>query len=286
MNSTPINLSPEKAHVLRSKRTYGTMYGVVVGLAFAFFCWGIDSNILSQHHGIQPWLKFVLGAILCVIPGGIIGWLSAKFDKSSYSLLLWLVAGSIFAWLTVNLPLVILPKMLNMLEPQLIGLLNYTYFDDFNTRVAVAYTWIAIFISITGVLQIPLSGSAVFSTSLFGKISPLFVVVILMSISGTIVDAGLINEPLRSATISVDNTIQFIVDNRGKDVDKAEARRMHTGAFRAIDESVTQQRDLIVSGYDGELGEVHVLIRFERDVVGCQVFYSQPITCKVIETTP
>ena len=104
-----------------------------------------------------------------------------------------------------------------------------------------------------------------------------------MSITGTIVDNGLINEPLRSSIIAVDNTIQFITDNRGKEVDKAEARRMHTGAFRAIDESVTSQRELIVSGYDGELGEINVLVRFESDLVECQVHYSQPITCSVIE---
>ena len=286
MNSKSINLTPEKPIVLRSKRSYGILYGTVVGLAFAVFCWGIDSFTLSKYHGIQPWLKFGLGAILCMIPGGIIGWLSAKWDKTLYSLFLWLVGGSIFAWLTVNIPIVITPKVLTLLDPQLDGLLRYEYFDNFNARAVVAYTWIAIFISLASILQIPLSGSAVFSTSFFGKISPLFVVVILMSISGTIVDAGLINEPLRSSTISVDNAIQFIVDNRGKDVDKAEARRLHTGAFRAIDESVTQQRDLIVSGYDGEFGEVNILVRFERDIVECQVFYSQPITCKVIDTLP
>ena len=214
MISNPINLSPEKAHVLRNKRTYGILYGLVVGLSFAFFCWGLDSNLLSQHHGIQPWLKFGIGVVLCIIPGGIIGWLSAKLDKSLYSLILWLVAGSIFAWLTINLPLVIFPKAVTMLDPQLSGLLHYEYFDDFTIRVVVAYTWIAIFISLAGLLQIPLSDSAVFSTSFFGKISPLVIAVILMSFSGSIVDASLVNEPLRKSAIALDNTIQFVIDNQ------------------------------------------------------------------------
>jgi len=283
MNSNSVNLPSENSTVLRKKRAYGILYGAVVGLAFAAFCWGIDNYILSNNHGFQPWLKFGLGSVLCIIPGSIVGWLSAKLDKSLYSLLLWLVAGSVFAWLTVNLPLVIAPKALNLLDPQLSQFLHYPYFDDFNTRVVVAYTWIAIFVSLAGLLQLPLSDTAVFSTSFFGKISSLVITVILMSITGTIVDNGLINEPLRSSIIAVDNTIQFITDNRSKEVDKAEARRMHTGAFRAIDESVTSQRELIVSGYDGELGEINVLVRFEKDLVECQVHYSQPITCNVIE---
>jgi hypothetical protein len=109
---------------------------------------------------------------------------------------------------------------------------------------------------------------------------------ILMGISGTIVDSGLVNESLRSAAIAADNTIQFILDNRGREVDRAKELRMHVGAFRAIDESVTQQRELIVSGYDGLLGEVNVLVRFETDIVDCQVFYAQPIICKVVEEVP
>lgn len=283
MKLKPIDLTPERADILRVKRIYGIWYGIVVGLSYAIFCWGLDSYILSNYHGIQPWLKFGMGAVLCMISGGLAGWLSAKVNKPLISIFIWLVAASIFAWLTVNLPLVITPKALSMLEPQLSGLLHYAYFDDFNTRVSVGYIWLAIFISLTAILQIPLSDSAVFSTSVFGKLAPLFIAVILMSISGTIMDNGLINEPLRAATVAADNTIQFIIDNRGKEVDKAEARRMHVGAFRAIDDSVTRQRELIVSGYDGLLGEINVLVHFERDWVECLVFFNQPITCKVLD---
>jgi hypothetical protein len=282
----PIDLSSENSAVHRMKHGYGIWYGTVVGLSFAVFSWGIDSYILSNYHGIQPWLKFGVGAILCMIIGGISGWLSAKINKPLYSLLLWLAAGSMFAWLTVNLPLVIIPKLLTIFDPQLSGLLHYEYYEEFNIRVFIAYTWVGIFISLAGLLQIPLSDSAVFSTSLVGKIAPLMMAGILMGISGTIVDSGLVNESLRSAAIAADNTIQFILDNRGREVDRAKELRMHVGAFRAIDESVTQQRELIVSGYDGLLGEVNVLVRFETDIVDCQVFYAQPIICKVVEEVP
>jgi len=285
MNLKSNDLTPERADILRTKRIYGIWYGIVVGFSFAFFSWGIDSYILSKYHGIQPWLKFGVGAVLCMIPGGLAGWLSAKVSKPIVSIFLWLIAASVFAWLTVNLPLVIMPKALSILEPQLSGLLHYVYFDDFNTRVSVGYIWLAIFISMTAILQIPLSDSAVFSTSAFGKLVPLIIAVILMSISGVIIDNGLINEPLRSSTVAVDNTIQFIIDNRGKETDKTEARKMHVGAFRAIDDSVTQQRELIVSGYDGSLGEVNVLVRFERDWVECLVAYNQPIRCAVVDAS-
>jgi hypothetical protein len=218
-----------------------------------------------------------------MVTGSVTGWLSAKLSKALFSVIFWLVATSIYAWLIVNLPLVILPKVLVLLEPETSGLLNYVYFDNFGSRIGVAYTWIAIFILLAGLLQIPLSDSAVFSSSLFGKIAPFFVVIALMATAGTIVDNGLINEPLRGSTVAIDNTIQFILDNQGKEVDNTEARRMHTGAFRAIQDSITQQRKLIVSSYDGELGQINILVIFEKDLVDCQVFYNQPISCKIIE---
>lgn len=286
MKLQAIDPTLERPDVIRAKHRYGLWFGFFLGLGFSVFSWGIDGYILNAHNGLQPWLKVLMGAVFCSAVGGAAGWLAARLNRSLAAAFIWLVAGSIFAWLTVNLPLLLLPKALSILEPQTSGLLDYTYYDDFGKRVGVAFTWLGIFIALAGLLQIPLSDSAVFSTSLFGKAAPVFVSLALMGIAGTIVDNGLINEPLRGSVVAIDNTIQFILDNRGREVDSAAARRMHAGAFRSIEDSVTQERELIVSGYDGQLGEVNVLVKFERDWVECQVFYNQPISCRVVESVP
>lgn len=282
MNIMPVNLTAQRPDVLRIKHVYGIWYGVIVGLAFAVFCLGVDGYVLSNYHGMQPWLKFTLGAVLCMTCGGFIGWVSARLNNALYSLILWFANTSIFAWLTINLPLMLLPNVLPIVEPQTSGLLHYTYYEEFGSRYAVAFIWLAIFIALIGLLQIPLSDSAVFSTSFFGKLSPIFVSIILMGICGTIAD-NLVNEPLRSSIAATDETIQFVIDNRGKEVNREEFRRMHAGAFRAIEDIVTPQRELIVSGYDSMLGEIDVLIHFEQEWVECKVLYNQPSLCKVIE---
>jgi hypothetical protein len=280
-----LNPNLERSDVVMEKHRYGIWFGLFLGLGFAIFTWGMDAYTLSNHHGMYPWLKFIIGAMICMILGGITGWLSATTDKTALSALFWLIMGFAFAWLTVNLPLLILPKVLNALEPQTSGLINYTYYEDFNRRVLVAYIWVGIFITIAGLLQLPLSDTAVFSTSFFGKLGPIVVSMILMAIAGTIVDNGMINQPLRDPTISIDNTIQFILDSRGKEVDLTEARRMHTGAFRAIDNSVTPDYKLIVSGYDRLLEQINILVKFEKDWVDCKVIYNQPIQCEVVDVS-
>jgi len=283
MKLQSVNLNSERPEILRARRNYGFWFGIAVGLGFSIFTWGTDAYTLSRYHGLQPWLKFIVGSILCTGIGGITGWLSARVGKSIYSLIFWLVAAYLFARLTINVPLKFVPQILSTLEPTTRGLLHYVYYAELGARFVVAYTWIGIFLAITGLLQIPMSDSAVFSNSLAAKMIPIVVSAILMSICGMIVDNGLINEPLRSAIEATDNTVQYVIDNRGKIVNPDEARKMHAGAFRTIPEMVTQERRMIVSGYDKTLGDVDILIKFKSSWVECKVLYNQPVSCKVIE---
>ncbi len=282
----PLQSEPNvRADVLRAKHVYGVWFGAFLGLAFAIAAWGSDAFRLIQVNGLLPWLKFAGGAIPGMLVGGFTGWLSAKLNRPILSVLLWLAAASIFAWLTVSLPLQIAPRLMGVMEPNTQGLLHYTYYEEFSSRIGVAYVWISIFVALAGLLQIPLSDSAVFSTSWMGKLAPLLVCLVLMGIAGIIVDS-LNNEPLRSATAALDNTIQFSIDHRGREIDPAESRQMHLGALRTIEDVITPQRRLIVSGYDAFLGEIQVLIKFEHAWAECKVFYNQPITCKKISDIP
>ncbi len=271
-----------RSEVVRAKHAYGLWFGIALGLTFSIFAWGIDAYRLSQIHGLYPWIKFLGGAIPCMMVGGLTGWLAAVLDKPVLALLLWAVAASVFAWLTVSLPLQILPRVLNWIEPGIGDLLHYTYYEAFSARFGVAYAWLGIFISLAGLLQIPLSDSAVFATSIFSKISPMLVTLVLMAICGTIVD-GLNNELLRGPIDSLNTTVQFALDNRGKEVDPLQARQLHMGALRSVDEFITPERRYFVSGYDQYLEQVQVLARFEHAWIECSLITNQLITCEKVK---
>jgi hypothetical protein len=285
MKPYPVEILATRPDVLRAKHAYGIWFGAALGLTFSIFAWGIDAFLLNGMNGLFPWLKLLGGLIPCTIIGGFAGWLSARLDKPVFALLLWGAAASVFAWLTVSLPLQITPRILSLAEPGLEDLLHYTYYESFSSRVGLAYAWLAIFVSLAGLLQIPLSDSAVFSTSVFGKISPMLVTLILMAICGTIIDT-LNNELLRSPIDSVNTTIQFVLDNRGKDIDVLESRRMHLGALRTVENLVTPDRKFIVSGYDQYLEQVQVLARFENAWVECKLIVNQLISCEQVGSSP
>ena len=274
-------LPTARPDVLRAKHAYGIWFGVALGLTFSIFAWGLDAYALSRINGFYPWLKFLGGAIPCMIVGGLTGWLSARLDRPILALLLWAIAASFFAWLIVSLPLQITPRVLSLIEPEIEGLLHYTNYEAFGARFGIAYVWLAIFVALAGLLQIPLSDTAVFSTSLFGKLSPLLVTLVLMAICGTIVD-GLNNELLRSPIDSLNTSIQFSLDHRGQEVDLMESRRMHLAALRQVEPLITPQRKFIVSGYDQYLEQVQVLARFEKGWVECKLVVNQLILCEQV----
>ena len=104
---------------------------------------------------------------------------------------------------------------------------------------------------------------------------------VLMAICGTIVD-GLNNEKLRGPVDAVNTAVQFAVENRGRELDPAESRRMRQGALRSVGELITPERKFIVSGYDQLLERVQVLAQFESAWVECDLIVNQLIKCEQV----
>lgn len=278
MNTTVYEDIRHRPDIFQLRLRIGTAYGIIVGLSFAAATRGIDGFLLSQAHAFYPWLKFIIGAVICMTLGGLAGWLVARFEKGLLAVLIYLVAGLIFAWLIVALPFRIVPAVLQVLDPEIGNLLNYPYYEGFGAMQAVATFWVSLFVALAGILQLPLTEPAVFSTSLFGKVSPLFVCLLVMVISGVIVDT-LNNEPLRKAVLQMENTIEFAVAHQGQEVDRATARSMRMASLRAVESSIQEPRRMIVREYDEYLGEIHVLVRFGSNWVDCLVIYNQPSFC-------
>lgn len=271
----------ERPDVLRARHIYGIWFGAVLGFLFAVFAWGVDAFLLSGMNSLYPWLKFAGGAVPCMVAGGFTGWLSARLKKPVIAMALWAVTAFFFAWLTVALPLRITPILMGIVDHEAQGLLHYTLYDNFATRIRAAYIWIGIFVSISGLLQLPLSESAVFSTSTMGKMSPMLACLVLMAVCGMLID-GLNNELLRSPIKAMNTTIQFAVEHQGQEVDLQEARRMRLPSLRTVLDLVTPERKMIVSGYDQFIGQVSILVRFQNAWVECEVFYNQPVSCKQV----
>ncbi|HEY5269156.1 MAG TPA: hypothetical protein VII97_02390 [Anaerolineales bacterium] len=283
MKETPLKRFEARPDVIRSKRLIGMIYGIVSGLAFAVATWGWDGYSLSRSHAYLPWLNLSVALVFCAVVGAAAGWLTARFESSLLGSFFWLISASLFAWLVNILPLQVSPFIVSKINPQLGGLLNYTKDAEIGFRFGLAAAWIIPFALIVGVTQLPITESSVFSTSFFGKIIPFFFGIAVICISGTFADS-MINAHFRDAITSIDNTIQFTLDNKNNpQMDEDLARKMHASSLDAVKEYVVESRYLLVRGYDKTFGQIHVLIRFEDKWVDCMIIYAQPSFCKVAD---
>jgi hypothetical protein len=271
-----------RSEVIKLKKKFGMLFGMVAGLTFAITSWGWDGYLMSRSHAYFPWIMLITGAIFCAILGGIVGWLTARSESSLLGLVFWITSSAFFAWIMVALPLQINPFIVSKLDPQLGRLLDYEKGAEFAFRFGVALSWVVPFMLIIGVTQVPISESAVFSTSLFGKIVPILFCIVVMSISGAITD-NLINSHFRSAITALDSTIQFVLDNKNNEnVNNALSREMHAGALNTVKEYVQESRRLYVRSYDEALGDLHILVKFNQQLIDCEVLYNQPNFCHIV----
>lgn len=265
--------------VLREKRQYGLIYGAVSGAAFALALWGWDGYLLYRAHALYPWLKLAFGLLAYLLLGGCAGALAARYERVGLSFLFWLLASLPLAWLTIALPLQIAPRLVTFVHPELQGLVQSALSEGLGTRFILALVWAAIFLGIIGLLQLTLTESAVFSAALLGKALPLLMCLILAGIHGTIVDS-LANEPLRSAALAMENTLEFHLEHQGQPVDRTLARQMHVGALGPVQELVERPWRLIIARSDPGLGEIEIIVQFPRGQARCTVFYNQPAFCQ------
>ena len=268
--------------VLQLKKNFGLLYGMVAGLTFAVTSWGWDGYLMNRSHAYFPWTMLVTGAIFCSILGGIVGWLTARQESSLFGLVFWITSSAFFAWIMVALPLQINPFIVSKLDPQLGKLLDYEKGAEFAFRFGIALSWVVPFMLILGVTQVPISESAVFSTSMFGKIVPILFCIVVMSISGAITD-NLINSHFRSAITALDSTIQFVLDNKNNEnVNDALSREKHVAAMNPVKEYIQESRRLYVRSYDETLGNLHILVKFNQQLIDCDVLYGQPNFCQLV----
>lgn len=274
--------SKPEEEIARSKRVFGLLYGIITGLTYAIASYAIDGTILSQSHAYLPWTMLISGAILCATACGIFGWLTSYLESSLTGALFWLLAALLLAGITVALPMYIMPFVATQFDPALASLMIYERNVEFLSRFGVTLAWILPIVLIVGVTQVPILEPAVFATSFFGKMKPFLFSIVIISLGSMMID-DVINKQLRSAIVSLDKTIQFVVDNKGNDnVDKVLSREMRARSLTGVLDEVSETRYLFVAGFDKSLGDLDILVKFEDTWAACEVLYSQPLVCKPV----
>ena len=267
-----------KTSTIKSNRLLGLWYGVTAGFAFAFFAWGMDAISLMRANAAFPWIKFFPGLLICILTGGLAGWLTMRFQKGWLTIPLWFSLAFLFVKLTVWLPIHISPVLIRLLDRQLGDQLVYQTYPEFDQYFIFGFIATAIAAVICGLLENVLIEQSRFSSGKIAFMIPLVICFLSFSLVGNSTDT-MLNSFLRKPVRVVDNLLQFSLDNSGKEVPTEVARTMHLAALNPIKDIVKNERRLIIQTYDQSLYQMNVLIDFEGSWAECLTVFDQITVC-------
>jgi len=261
------------------------LYGMVAGLAFSLFAWGIDAVLLASSHGALPWVKFLPGLIICLLSGSLVGWLTIRFESHLLALGLWVSLAVFFSRLIIWVPLKISPLFIQLLDSDLGAYLKYPYYSSLNQNAWFSFAAIIIVALICGLLEINLVEQALFSSGTFAVAVPLILCFFGFALVGKTGDS-LLNQQIREPVLAVDNLLQFALENIDQEVPGDVARSMHLGATNTIKDYLPLERRVIMSNFDESIGQVDVLVDFSGIWVKCTAIYNQVTYCKPAVNSP
>jgi hypothetical protein len=271
---------------LRMKKLrLGLIYGLAGGLAFAVFAWGIDAWLLAQANSSYAWIKFIPGLFICLLTGGLAGWLTILTERHGFAVLFWGISGVIFSSMAVWLTFTGTFRFISLLNPQLAG-----YFRLSPLPIAVQFRVISLLIIglaavIAGLLEINLVHQALLSPYISSFIVSLLICGVIFALVGSATD-HMINTITREPVQVVNSLLQFAQNNFGITVPKETARAMHLSSASQLGDLVEKPRRLTLISYDQNLRMLGVLVDFDGTRAKCSTIYSQPTDCIILTSNP
>lgn len=268
-------MDTSNSHLLRS----GLLYGLLAGFALAAALWGWDALLLWQAHAMLPWARFLIGLTACLLTFGLAGWLTMRLEKALLGALIWLLAALVPAIFTPLLTFSLWPWLAPLLNPELAGRLNLPAADAQGVFSGINAVIFGVTALIIGAVEVPMVEQTRLSTASGALTGPILLAVTIFSLAGLFADSTM-HARLRNPLISLDKTIQFMAANDLAQVDKALARKMHTGALNRFKDRVRLPYQMIVTNYNSSFDQVDILVNFDGVWAYCITSAEQPSYCK------
>jgi hypothetical protein len=197
----------------------------------------------------------------------------------------WLPAAYALGWATLYIIFKLSPAVIKIIDPSFQGWIEYSFNQGIVFRMGVSLIWLFGICLVGGLFENALIEHATdYSTTTAGRFIILLPALVML-MAGYFAD-DIINKPMRDPVVYTNNTINFIIEHKGQEIDKKLARTMHVAAFRGMDDLLEQPRQIVVGDFDITLEQTMVYIRFGEQWVVCETFSYQPVNCKKVDAIP
>jgi hypothetical protein len=265
------------------KRFIGLIYGLVSGVSFAIFAWGIDAFLLAMSNAAFFWIKFLPGIIVCALAGSAAGWLTIYFENHGLAILIWGFAAILFTSLTIWLPTSGTELMLKLLNPDLSKWIKFSEIDNIAQFKMIGFLMIGLAAVICGLLEINLVNQVMLSSHSSSLAATLLICFVIFGLAGSASDY-LINIHFREPVQALNNLIQTKVDYGEEEIPDKVARQLHLSAIRNLPVDLSKPRQLLLISFDKTLGNMSILVNLKGTYIKCTMIYSQASNCSLVDS--
>ncbi len=250
------------ASFLKLRARYGAFYGLIAGLAYAFFTWFLDAIGLATAHAAYPFVKLISGLLITLPVFVLVGWLTTKTDSHFLGLLLWAIL-SLWAFSAAFLAHYdFVPRWYALMQEPVATLVNPSIPSYFMTMLLTIGAILMMFaFLIAGLLEINLIESALASGTGGSLIMSAVIIITLMALAGNHVDTFTYRNS-RLSIQSFDKLVALVTSPEGQALDEKTKTLRNFGALTALGtENLTKpHRFFLIKDMVGDYGTVELII--------------------------
>lgn len=258
----------------KEKIHLGIWFGLIAGMTYSFFLWGLDGFYLARANAILPWAKLAMGVLPTVGVFILAGWICSKFENGLVNALVWLVCGLGISLFASHLPFDGLTQFYKWFNPDLAARVHLPFNSGVSSRVVIVMMICAVISAILGVFFGMLLENAHNSASKAGVLVSILLWMVFFSCMASVMDY-IIQQPLRSPVLAINKLVDQKIQNETTPVSKEEARAMHLSALNGVVDLIKEPRNLALTNYDSTLIQTNVAINFNGNWVDCIMIANQ-----------
>ncbi len=268
----------EFSSLQRHNRRFGLVFGLFMGLAYAFVAWGLDALRLYNSAAFLPWLKLAVGGSCALLLGGAVGWFVGHLDHGGAGLIGWALVGVALNTLAGHLPYEGYAFAGGLLDPRFQGLDTFPYVLASGARQTMATLVAGGLIALAGLLEPFILEQAHAAPSRIGQALALLIAAPAFLLAGYWTD-DFVNRPLRDPQVAVADLLQTVLYT--PDLTRQERLDLHVGALNAIADLLSEPRLLMVNHYDpNSMTSASIEIEFPEAWARCFVIAKQLTFCQ------
>jgi len=259
------------------------LLGCFGGLVLALVAWGLDANAIRLAHGILPWVKLAVGALIAIPLYGAASYLAGRFGTKYYiALISFTVSGYIIAWMATHLSYDWYEALLKLFNAGFSMPIHYEYDITAQTRFVMTAAILIVLSAVFAFFYDGLVNQVYSSLTAMSAVTAIIVIGLFFGAGGFIVD-HFNNSSFRTPIIKTDYYIgrARLIQSAVLPSDPKQIGWERTFLNLGINLDVPYR--MFTSSLEPAWDTAHVMVLFREDWYDCIVVDGQPFVCEPVQ---